>query len=303
MKKIGVMILSIAMSVSMGVPVSAGIKLNSQEKDASGSTAAAESAVPEDNQSSADAGSVDLAEVFPSWNPDSASLQELVAFVSDCTDETSEGYLDPVDRIATFDMDGTILCEKAPIYIDWCMTFYRVLDDPTYDATEEERKAMEEAREVAYTEGKNFFGDGLTKDDLVATAFAGMTPEEFRAYVNDFADNVDAVGFEGMTYGESFYKPMIEVINYLKANDFDVWMVSACEREVVRALMERFDFPYDHIVATDVPYVASGKGEEPADEYNMGSDEVILLGTPLDPVECGKSGQAHPDHFHDLSVF
>ena len=291
MKKIGVMILSIAMSVSMGVPVSAGIKFNSQEKDASGSTAAAESAVPEDNQSSADAGSVDLAEVFPSWNPDSASLQELVAFVSDCTDETSEGYLDPVDRIATFDMDGTILCEKAPIYIDWCMTFYRVLDDPTYDATEEERKAMEEAREVAYTEGKNFFGDGLTKDDLVATAFAGMTPEEFRAYVNDFADNVDAVGFEGMTYGESFYKPMIEVINYLKANDFDVWMVSACEREVVRALMERFDFPYDHIVATDVPYVASGKGEEPADEYNMGKDEIILLGTPLDPVECGKSGK------------
>jgi hypothetical protein len=55
--------------------------------------------------------------------------------------------------------------------------------------------------------------------------------------------------------------------------------------------MERFDFPYDHIVATDVPYVASGKGEEPADEYNMGKDEIILLGTPLDPVECGKSGK------------
>jgi hypothetical protein len=188
-------------------------------------------------------------------------------------------------------MDGTILCELAPIYLDWCLTMHRVLDDPSYNATDEERAAMEEVRRIAYTEGKTSYGDGLTKDDLVATAFAGMTIEEFRDYVKDFADSEDALGFEGMTYGESFYKPMIEVINYLKANDFDVWMVSACEREVVRALMERFDFPYDHVVATDVPYVASGKGDEPADEYNMGIDEVLLLGTPLDPVECGKSGK------------
>ena len=62
---------------------------------------------------------------------------------------------------------------------------------------------------------------------------------------------------------------MIEVIDYLRANDFDVWMVSACEREVVRALVKRYDIPYDHVIATDVPYIASGKGDEPADKYNM----------------------------------
>ncbi|MBR4249894.1 MAG: haloacid dehalogenase-like hydrolase, partial [Verrucomicrobia bacterium] len=98
--------------------------------------------------------------------------------------------------------------------------------------------------------------------------------------------------FEGMTYGQSFYQPMIEVIRYLKANGFDVWMVSACEREVVRALVERFDIPFDHVIATDVPYVASGKGDKAADEYNMGQEEQILLGAPLDEVECGKSGKA-----------
>ena len=68
-------------------------------------------------------------------------------------------------------------------------------------------------------------------------------------------------------------------------------MVSACEREVVRALVERYDIPYDHVIATDVPYVASGKGEEAADEYNMGKDESMRLGAPLDDVECGKSGK------------
>ena len=233
----------------------------------------------------------DIAEAFPSWNPDSASLSELVSFVSAATDETGPDYLDPADRIAVFDMDGTILCEKAPVYVDYCLTMYRVLDDPSYHATEEERSAMQQIRDHAYSEGKTFSPEGFTKDDLVASAFAGMTPDEFRAYVTEFADSVDAAGFEGMTYGQSFYKPMIEVISYLKANDFDVWMVSACEREVVRALVQRYDIPFDHVIATDVPYVASGKGEEAADEYNMGSDETILLGAPLDEVECGKSGK------------
>ena len=102
----------------------------------------------------------------------------------------------------------------------------------------------------------------------------------------------DVVGFDGMTYSQSFYLPMLEVIEYLKANDFDVWMVSACEREVVRALVERFNIPFDRVIATDVPYVASGKGDEAADDYNMGRDETILLGTPLDEVECGKSGKS-----------
>ncbi len=237
-------------------------------------------------------GEIDLAETFPSWNADSASLKELVDFVAAATDEESPDYLEPADRIAVFDMDGTILCEKAPVYIDYCLTMYRVLDDPDYKAAAQEQSAMQQVRDHAYSEGQTFHPEGLTKDDLVASAFAGMTPEEFRDYVVDFADHTEAVGFEGMTYGESFYKPMIEVVKFLKASDFDVWIVSACEREVVRALVERFDIPYDHVIATDVPYVVSGKGEdEAADDYNMARDEEILLGAPLDEVECGKSGK------------
>lgn len=235
---------------------------------------------------------VDYASVFPSWDPDSPSLHTLVDFVAEVVNESGSEYLPPADRIATFDMDGTIICEKAPVYVDYCLTMYRVLDDPAFSATEEERDAMQQIRDHAYADGTVFNPEGISKDDLVATAFAGMTPEQFRSYVVDFVDNTDVIGFEGMTYGQSFYKPMIEVIQYLRDNDFDVWMVSACEREVVRAIVERYDFPYDHVIATDVPYVASGKGEEPSDDYNMGQDEVMLLGAPLDEVECGKSGKS-----------
>ena len=234
----------------------------------------------------------DYSELFPSWDPDSAPLRELVDFVTACTDESGPAYVDPEDRIAAFDLDGTIMCEKAPVYFDYCLTMHRVLEDPDFEATEEEREAIEAIREHALTKGETFHPEGIDKDVLIATAFAGMTPEEFRAYAADFADNTDAVGFTGMTYGQAFYKPMLEVIDYLKANDFDIWMVSACEREVVRALMDRFGFPYDHVIATDVPYYASGKGEETADDYNMAKDEEILIGYPLEKVECGKSEKA-----------
>ena len=238
------------------------------------------------------AANVNIAEAFPSWDPDSETLASLVDFVADATDESSDGYLEPEERVATFDMDGTILCEKAPVYIDYMLTLHRVLDDPTYDATAEERDAMQQVRDYAYEYGQTYKPDTITKHDLVSSAFAGMTPEEFRAYVVDFADTTDVVGFEGMTYGESFYKPMLEVIEFLQANGFEVWMVSACEREVVRALVERLGIPADRVIATDVPYVSSGQGDEVADEYTMGADEKILLSAPLDEVECGKNGKS-----------
>ncbi|MBR1828999.1 MAG: hypothetical protein IJ781_05750, partial [Atopobiaceae bacterium] len=59
---------------------------------------------------------LDIAATFPSWNPNSTSLAELVAFVEDVTDPASPNYQEPAARIATFDMDGTIICEKAPVY-------------------------------------------------------------------------------------------------------------------------------------------------------------------------------------------
>ena len=226
------------------------------------------------------------------WSADSAAAENLRSYVAKVTNpEDPENFIPVEDRIAVFDMDGTVICEKAPIYFDACLTIHRVLDDPTYNATDEAREAMQQMRDYAYSEGVVFNPETITKNDLVASAFAGMSIEEFRAYVVNYADNTDAVGFEGMTYGQSFYKPMIELIDFLRANDFDVWMISACEREVVRALMERQGIPFDHVVATDVAYVPYGKGDEANDKYNMELGEEIVLGTPLDEVECGMSAK------------
>ena len=92
---------------------------------------------------------VDIAATFPSWDPESASLAELVAFVEDVTDSASPNYRDPSERIATFDMDGTLICEKAPIYVDYMLLLHRVLDDPDHKAAPDVVKLCESIEEYA----------------------------------------------------------------------------------------------------------------------------------------------------------
>ena len=229
---------------------------------------------------SATAGQTDPTLAFPSWNADSASLAKLVAYVQSVTDKNSASFVEPEERLATFDMDGTLLCEKAPVYVDYCMLMHRVLDDPTYDAPAEYKETCEKLRESA-DHGIVDSDQDAAKNEALVGSFAGMEPEEFRAYVNDFIDNNQAEGFEGMTYGESVYKPMKEVVDYLRANDFDVYVVSACEREVARAIsVSKLGVEPDHVIGTDYGTKATGQGDEAANEYTFEqNDELVLDGT------------------------
>ena len=60
------------------------------------------------------------------------SKAALVSYVEDVTKEGSPDFIPVEDRIAVFDMDGTILCETDPFYFDHCLLMYRVLEDPAY---------------------------------------------------------------------------------------------------------------------------------------------------------------------------
>ena len=233
---------------------------------------------------------IDVAAAFPSWDPASASLAELVDFVEAACDPNGDGYVEPEERVATFDMDGTIIAEKAPVYVDYMLMIHRVLEDPDHRSDDETVAAFERIRELA-DRGEKSSDYSPAKHTAVVHEFAGMTPEEFRAYVNDFLDTTDVGGFDGMTYGESFYRPMVEVIDYLRSRDFDVWIVSACEREVSRAAVERLGIAPDHVVATDVAYASTGQGDEAADDYNMGQDEDVVLAEPLLD-ECAKTAKS-----------
>ena len=213
-------------------------------------------------------------EYFTLWNQCEA-LTALQDYVKDVTNPSSPNYIKEEDRIATFDMDGTFVGELYPSYFEYNLLEYRALDDPNYEAPKD---VMETAQEI-----RDFVRNGKALPDhfdmkhayAAAKAYAGMTLAEFDAYVKAYAAQ-PANGFTGMTYGESFYKPMLEVFDYLKANGFTCYVVSGSDRFICRALTEAIGIQPNRVIGMDVKLVSSSQGTEEGVNYTMGREESIL---------------------------
>ncbi len=141
---------------------------------------------------------------FSLWVDDAESLAALKEYVSDVTDKNSKNYIPEEDRIAVFDLDGTLYGELAPIYVEWWMYAYRVNEDPSFTADEAEKKVADQIIEAAKT---GIIAENIEYDHAVqnARAFAGMTLEGYAQYVREFAKR-DVVGFENMTYKEASHR-------------------------------------------------------------------------------------------------
>ena len=187
---------------------------------------------------------------FQYWNKDSASFQALTNYVKDVTNKKSPNFIPVEDRIAVFDMDGTLLGERTPSYFEWMMYVHRALEDPTYTPAPEDRAYAQVVKDAIYAHA--IPGDMERKEaKSQAAVFAGMTIPEYDDYVRQFMET-PAEGLTNLKRGEEFYLPMAEVVSYLKANDFDVWVVSGSDREAQRVLMEGvLPIERDHFIGTD----------------------------------------------------
>lgn len=213
---------------------------------------------------------------FPSWN-ECTALSVLKQYVADVTDPMSANYIAAEDRIATFDMDGTFVAELYPTYFEYNMLEYRVFDDPSYmdKAPDDVRKAAQNIRD--------FVRKGTPLPDhfdlihalAAAKAYAGMSLAEFDAYVKEFAAR-PANGFTGMTYAQSFYRPMLEVMDYLRDNGFTYYVISGSDRSLCRSLVESLGIEPAKVIGMDVCFMASGQGGEAGVDYTMGKDEYLM---------------------------
>jgi len=220
---------------------------------------------------------------FELWN-ECESVSALKNYVATVTDEKSADFIPVEDRIAVFDMDGTLCGELFPEYIEYLLLEYRCLDDPAYKDI-----AADELREVANLireSGKNYKTPDVEHFDIVhgkaqAKAFEGMTPDEFISYVKMFLGR-NAQGFQGLTYANSIYKPMIEVVAYLQNNGFTTYIVSGSDRMLCRALAgEVLNIPENQIIGMDVMLVAAHQGEKDGLDYQFnagGSDKLVRSG-------------------------
>ena len=214
------------------------------------------------------------------WSEDSMAREELSSYMEAVTDESSADYI-PVDhRVAVFDLDGTLFCETDPNYFDYCLLKYRVLDDPDYKdvASDFEREVALKIQEQNET-GASFEGLEVDHGKAVASAFAGMTPEEFNAYIQEFKKQPMPT-YDGMNRGDGWYLPMLQVVDYLKENDFTVYIVSGTDRFIVRGIVDGspLDLPPWQIIGSDETLVAADQGETDGLSYVYDEDDALVLG-------------------------
>ena len=214
------------------------------------------------------------------WNDSAPAKEELISYVKAVTDENSADYIPEEDRIAVFDLDGTLACETDPAYFDHCIYKYRVLDDPDYKDKASDFEKEVAAEVVQFMETGESAPDSMLHHGMgVASAFAGFTPEEFNQYVVDFA-NTPAPGYNGMTRGEAFYKPMLEVVDFLEDNGFTVYVVSGTDRFIVRGLVDAspLDLPDSQLIGSDESLVATDQGDTDGLEYKFDDDDKLVTG-------------------------
>ena len=265
----------------------AGNAANATESIATDSStaesAAAESSVTEEDQSENDERALTAY-----WSADSAAAQSLRAYVTKVTDEENADSFIPVkDRIAVFDMDGTLTCETFYTYYDTMMFIEYCLYDHPDQVSEELKQAAEEIKpgyKADETLARNF-----------AKAYAGMTVDEFYDYAVEFGKKYTD-SFNNMRYIDGFYLPMVELVEYLYENDFTIYVISGTERTTTRAIVANspikdFVTP-NHVIGTDFEVKQPGYEDVASNmdfKYADGDDLVLTGGFIQKNLNANKS--------------
>jgi phosphoserine phosphatase len=180
-----------------------------------------------------------MSDYLVSWK-DGKAKQAILDFIDTVTTNGSS-FVEPSDRIATFDNDGTLWVERPmPPQFDFLFQTWakEAHDDPSL-ASEQPYKAIIE-KDVAFFQGV------VTQDPKVvmpleqaaAHSWAGTTPEAFDAQVKDFFDNKKHSKFD-VGYTKLVYQPMLELIKFLRENDFRVFVCSGGGLDFMRVISEK----------------------------------------------------------------
>ena len=210
------------------------------------------------------------------WTADSEAAKQLRAYVTKVTNAADkENFIPEKDRIAVFDMDGTLVCETFYTYYDTMMFIEYCLNDHP-------ERVSDELKEVARAIQPGYVADETLARNF-AKAYAGMTVEEFRDYVVEFGQKHTA-SFENMRYLDNFYLPMVDLVRYLYENGFTIYVISGTERTTTRTIVAnspiRDYVTPNHVIGTDFEVKQQGHETESSNmnfKYEDG-DELVLTG-------------------------
>lgn len=185
---------------------------------------------------------------LPSWN-DGATKQAIVDYVEDVSNETSQNFIPVADRIATFDNDGNLWSEQ-PAYFQLFFAIDRVKalasEYPEWKTTQPYQAVLENDMKTLMSYGEH----GLL--ELVMASHAGMSTEEFENIVKDWLATAKHPRFN-KAYNELVYQPMLELLDYLRANKFKTFIVSGGGIEFMRPWVEEvYGIPPDQVVGSSI---------------------------------------------------
>ncbi len=183
---------------------------------------------------------------LPSWNNGSTKTA-IIDFVTDVTKAESENFIDIADRIATFDNDGNLWSEQ-PAYFQLFFAIDRIKalapQHPEWITEQPFKAVLENNMEELAQQGEH----GLV--ELVMASHAGNTTEEFEAIVKEWLATAKHPRFD-RPYTDLVYQPMLELLDFLRANDFKTFIVSGGGIDFMRPWVEEvYGIPRDQVVGS-----------------------------------------------------
>ncbi len=185
---------------------------------------------------------------LPSWN-DGPAKASVLAFVRDTTEKSSPRYVEPADRIATFDQDGTLWTEH-PLYAQAAFALARVDAMAQGHPEWKQKQPFKTVLASDYAAMSKFAeADWL---QILAVTHAGMSTERFQELVKEWLANAKAPRFH-RPYTDLVYQPMLEVMRYLRSNGFRTYIVTGGGQEFVRVYSEQvYGVPPEQVVGSSI---------------------------------------------------
>lgn len=185
---------------------------------------------------------------LPSWN-DTDAKKSIIGFVEKVTNQDGPDYVPVAERIAVFDNDGTLWAEQ-PVYFQLLFALDRVRETasqhPEWQTTEPFKSALAGDMPGLMAGG----ADGLAK--ILAVSHANITAEEFAHSARQWLATATHPT-TGKRYVEMVYQPMLELLEYLRANDFKTFIVSGGGIDFLRVFAERtYGIPPEQVVGSSI---------------------------------------------------
>lgn len=185
---------------------------------------------------------------LPSWN-EGLAKHSLLNFVNEVTRQDSPDFVSLLQRVATFDNDGTLWCEQ-PMYVQFAFALDRVKAlapmNPDWTNKQPFKAALEGDMKTLAESGER----GLV--ELIMATHSGMTVDEFEQIVKDWLATARHPRFH-RPYTDLVYQPMIELLAYLRANGFKTFIVSGGGVEFMRPWAEKvYGVPPEQVVGSSI---------------------------------------------------